>query len=136
MAVIVRRWTKLLPGRRRTRPVTPADPLRLAQFGVETVDVGGTTVVAVTGEVDIATTPQLRSALQDAAEPLVVDLSGVTFMDSTGLATMLTTASAHPSGFAIACPEGPARLLFAVTATEEELPLYASRDEALRAVGR
>jgi anti-sigma B factor antagonist len=135
MAVIGRRWTRLFPGRRRARSITLSDPVHLPQFRVETDDVGGTTVVAVTGELDIATTPQLRAALQDAAEPLVVDLTSVTFMDSTGLATMINTTGAHPSGFAIACPEGPARLLFAVTGTEEELPLYDSREEALRAVG-
>jgi anti-sigma B factor antagonist len=53
----------------------------------------GCTVVEVEGEVDLATAPTLQDALVEAiaAEPteVVVDLSGVTFMDSTGLAALV-----------------------------------------------
>lgn len=49
--------------------------------------------VWVTGEIDIATAPSLRRALEralpDASGRVVVDLSGVTFMDCSGLGPLL-----------------------------------------------
>ncbi|WP_330278154.1 STAS domain-containing protein [Lentzea sp. NBC_00516] len=54
----------------------------------------GVPVVAVTGEVDIATAPLLRAELtvQLAQSPvvLVVDLREVTFFDSSGISALLT----------------------------------------------
>jgi anti-anti-sigma factor len=51
-------------------------------------------VIVVAGELDYAATPSLRSAIADALgrlsnRPLVLDLTGVTFLGSAGLATLL-----------------------------------------------
>ncbi|MBA2770106.1 MAG: STAS domain-containing protein [Sporichthyaceae bacterium] len=55
--------------------------------------VGSYTVVGVTGEVDVATAPSLRdsvlSLLNRGTDKLVLDLRGVTFMDSTGVGSLL-----------------------------------------------
>jgi anti-sigma B factor antagonist len=60
---------------------------------VKTVQTGGTSVVHVRGEVDLRTSPQLRVLLVDAARrvdgPLLVDLSDVGYMDSSGVGTMV-----------------------------------------------
>ena len=54
-----------------------------------TVD-GETATLAISGEVDLASAPGLRSELQRLdARNLVVDLSGVTFIDSTGLGVLV-----------------------------------------------
>jgi anti-sigma B factor antagonist len=54
---------------------------------------GPHTVVGVTGELDVATSPRLRDALlalvNRGADSLVVDLRGVTFIDSTGVGSLL-----------------------------------------------
>lgn len=51
------------------------------------------TVVEVTGEIDISSAPHLRdrllALLNRGAESLVVDLRGVTFVDSTGVGSLL-----------------------------------------------
>jgi anti-sigma B factor antagonist len=51
-------------------------------------------VVSATGELDMASAPRLRDALFDAVADhdgdVVVDLAGVTFMDSTGLGVLAT----------------------------------------------
>jgi anti-sigma B factor antagonist len=52
------------------------------------------TVIAVRGELDIATAPQLRAALIEAidthpGEELIVDLNGVEFIDSAGLGMLV-----------------------------------------------
>lgn len=51
-------------------------------------DVDGATVLAVGGEVDLLTVPDLTAALGDPA-PLVLDLTAVTFLDSAGINAIL-----------------------------------------------
>ncbi|MEW6638259.1 MAG: STAS domain-containing protein, partial [Actinomycetota bacterium] len=61
-------------------------------------ELGGVPVIRVSGEVCIHTAPRLRSTLQDAIREtgwrdgraaVVVDLGGVSFMDSTGISVLL-----------------------------------------------
>ncbi|MEU8799085.1 STAS domain-containing protein [Spirillospora sp. NPDC048819] len=51
------------------------------------------TVIAISGELDIASTPALRerlhTALRDTGPYVVIDLSGVTFCDASGLALLV-----------------------------------------------
>src|SRR5271168_254688 len=52
-----------------------------------------TSVIAVEGELDLSTAPQLKWALLDSAQAghrqLIVDLSQATFMDSTALGVLI-----------------------------------------------
>ena len=56
-------------------------------------EVGRAVVFAVEGSVDIASSPELRGELRLAVEQkrerIVVDLGGVAFVDSSGLATLI-----------------------------------------------
>lgn len=62
---------------------------------VEVVAEGGAPLVVARGELDLASAPQLRSALMrataDDPSRLVVDLTGVTFVDSTGIGVIIGT---------------------------------------------
>lgn len=62
---------------------------------VTTEDVGERTVVHVGGEIDIASADRLREKvahlLSAGRTDLLVDLTGVTFMDSTGLGLLVGT---------------------------------------------
>lgn len=52
--------------------------------------------VTVIGEVDLATAPRLRAALEEAAGPgtgLAVDLRAVRYLDSAGMAALFEFAS-------------------------------------------
>jgi anti-sigma B factor antagonist len=55
--------------------------------------VGTTVVLSVEGSVDIYSSPELRGelkvALEKKAPRIVVDLEGVSFVDSSGLATLI-----------------------------------------------
>lgn len=55
----------------------------------------GHTVITVRGDLDIATTPAVRDRIltivKDATTPLVIDLSGVSFCDASGLAMLVGT---------------------------------------------
>jgi len=54
---------------------------------------GAEVVIAVAGEIDLTTSEDLQESFEEALEPvpgkLVVDLEGVEFCDSTGLATLV-----------------------------------------------
>jgi anti-sigma B factor antagonist len=80
----------------------------MAKFELTTTRRASATVVAVAGELDIATAPLLadRLAAVRAADPagaIMVDLSGTEFVDSTGVRT-LAHASRERAGFALVCP--------------------------------
>jgi anti-sigma B factor antagonist len=52
----------------------------------------GEQVVAVAGEIDVATSPELRQAIErviDDTARLTIDLSGTTFIDSSGLGVLV-----------------------------------------------
>ena len=81
---------------------------------INTVDDHGTNVVSVEGDVDLYTSPELRTALFNAVakarEGVGVNLSGVGYMDSSGVATLiegLRAASKRNAGFALVAPSPP-----------------------------
>jgi anti-sigma B factor antagonist len=66
----------------------------VGELGLRVEEVAGRTVVHVSGDIDIATVDQLEqaltAALDDGATDLLVDLSGVPFLDSTGIGVIVT----------------------------------------------
>jgi anti-sigma B factor antagonist len=62
----------------------------------------GVAVVAVRGEIDVATSPEMRHVLEELLEPrpglLIVDLSDVSFIDSTGLGALVEAVTAARAG--------------------------------------
>lgn len=79
------------------------------EFGVEVDRRGECNVVSVTGELDIATAPQLVDALEQAfangSSSTVVNLLGTSFIDSTGLTTLFRAHKQHESNgdFSLVC---------------------------------
>ena len=112
-------------------------------LAVERSRVDGYELLAVEGELDIATAPRMISALSEAFadldRPLVVDLSRVDFMDSTGLALLINTyrrIKRCGQGFAIVCPGGPILRVFEVADMVERLLVRPDRDSASRAAAQ
>jgi anti-sigma B factor antagonist len=130
MTPIVRRLR-----RRRAAPIAADRPVR--PFSAEALPTEYGLLVDVVGELDIATAPQLRRALEARAPQgglLLVDLTSVTFMDSSGLGVLLALQAdlrAAGARLAIVCPPGPVYLLFEVTGVVDELPLFLTREAAL-----
>ena len=101
----------------------------------------GVRVVAIRGELDIATSPQVRDLLADAAadkaHPVVIDLGRCDFIDSTGLAALLHGAKSTQNGesrVAIVSPEGDVRRMLELTAVDKSIPVFASLKQAVAAV--
>lgn len=111
-------------------------------FSVQEGDEAGVKVIAVAGELDIATAPSLCARL-DASRAgrrprLLVDLSQVEFCDSTGLRALLGAASEvrlHGGIFALVCPPDTvvSRLLDVVGAGEA-IAIYADHRAGLTAL--
>jgi anti-sigma B factor antagonist len=109
-------------------------------LAVERSSADGSELLVVAGEIDVATSAGLIGALNgavtDAVHPLVVDLSAVDFMDSTGLALLLGAykrLQRRGRGFAVVCPGGPLKRIFEVTDLVDLLKVSPSRESALRA---
>jgi anti-sigma B factor antagonist len=93
--------------------------------------------LAISGEVDVAAVPALEEALDAAIEAstgaFVIDLSGVQFMDSSGLLAILNARGLLAAGdreLAVVCPEGPVRQLLEVAGVAALLAVYDSREQA------
>jgi anti-sigma B factor antagonist len=67
------------------------------------IDVGdGIHVISVFGEVDVASAPAVDQALQEAevsaATSVILDLAGVTFLDSAGIRVLMDAVSVSRGG--------------------------------------
>jgi anti-anti-sigma factor len=112
-------------------------------LGIERSRNDGYELLTVEGELDIATASRmiaaLNEALADMEVPLVVDLSDVVFMDSTGLALLMNARSRarrNGQGFAIVCPQGPISRLLEIADMVERLRVRPDRDSARLAASR
>ncbi len=98
-------------------------------------------VLVVAGDLDHHTTPRLRAALEEVTfgpgADLVVDLSSLTFCDSTGIATLVAAHQrAHDAGGALllAGLEQDIARVFHIMGLDQLLAFYDSPEEAVRAV--
>ena len=104
---------------------------------IEQLD-SGTPVVRVMGEVDRATVQELEQTLlgvgEDMTGALIVDLTGCTFLDSSGLAALITTRrrlhrSSRRLALVLSTP-GVLRI-FQITALDQVFEIYPSLGAAV-----
>ena len=92
-------------------------------------------IVRLKGELDIASVPQVESVLrraEDDAKPLVIDLSELQFIDSSGLRLVLgAEARAQEAGVSLTIVHGPepVRRVFRIAHLEDRLQFVESLDE-------
>ncbi len=89
--------------------------MTIPSFDLRVVRSGRSTHIAPCGELDIATTPELEQALDDAStqnvKEIVLDLRELTFMDSTGLRALAeANMRADDSGVALSIIRGPRQI--------------------------
>ncbi|WP_019812021.1 STAS domain-containing protein [Saccharomonospora halophila] len=101
--------------------------------------VGGTAVVRVSGEVDLAGAPLLRRCLDDVPDGVrgvVLDLSGVVFFGAAGLSALghvSTTAARRGVRRALVCPSVVLRPM-RMTGLDVGMPVCADLAEALTVI--
>lgn len=96
-------------------------------------------VVRVAGEIDLATAPDLRDPLGEIpsnAGPVIVDLSEVTFIDSTGLSVLVATWKRFNEddggGFRLVVSRPAVRRVLDVTGLAQVFAVFPTLTEALQ----
>lgn len=104
---------------------------------------GDSTVIEVSGEIDVYTAPRLREkiiALVDSGRHrLVVDMERVEFLDSTGLGVLvggLKRVRAHDGGIDLVCTQGRILRIFRITGLIKVFDIYETVEEAVAANSR
>jgi anti-sigma B factor antagonist len=99
---------------------------------------GKTLVCKLKGSLDLATAPSVRAALIEAAakgkHDIVVDLTKLEFLDSTGLGALIGAhrrALEHGGAVRLAVGEGAILRLLAITGLIGVFPTYSTLAEAL-----
>lgn len=95
-------------------------------------------VVVAKGEVDLAGSPALADALVRArgtTDKILVDLSGVSLIDSTGVGALVSARKRHEAvggrfGLVLG-PQRSVRLVFSTMGLNEYFPIYETVDAAL-----
>jgi anti-sigma B factor antagonist len=105
---------------------------------ITTENHGETLVYKLRGSLDLATAPSVRAALIEAAErgrhDIIVDLTKVEFLDSTGLGALIGAhrrALEHGGAVRLAVGEGAILRLLTITGLISVFPSYATLSEAL-----
>ncbi|HZZ96447.1 MAG TPA: STAS domain-containing protein [Jatrophihabitantaceae bacterium] len=94
-------------------------------------------VVGVSGEVDVYAAPQLRERLTEMLEDgrsVVVDLTEVGFLDSTGLGALVaarTSAAEHGASLPLVCTHQRILKLFTITGLDGVFTIHDTVDAAI-----
>jgi len=109
-------------------------------FALDVTKQQGWTILAVTGELELATAPQLRQRVVglvgDGDTRIVLDLSGVDFADSVGLGVVvaaLKRVRGRGGDLVVAGAVPRVRDLFEITRLDEIIDLFPSVGDALAA---
>jgi anti-sigma B factor antagonist len=98
----------------------------------------GVAVVAPTGRLDVAGAPTLKDAISEALKNgqarVVIDMEGVSFVDSTGLGSVIAALKQIRSSqgdLRLAAPNQQVRVVLELTTLDRVFPYFATVEEAL-----
>jgi anti-sigma B factor antagonist len=110
------------------------------ELSLRTSVVEGVTVIGVGGEVDVSSSPTLRDRLTEVLDSghgtAVVDLTEVTFLDSTGLGTLVGAfkrAEELSGSLPIVCPHERILKLFRITGLDTVFMIHDAVPAAVAA---
>ncbi len=105
---------------------------------INTHDRDGWTVIAVAGEVDVVSAPEVRGeivrVITGGSTEVVLDLSGVVFIDSFGLGVLVGAVKriqAHDGHLRVVVGEARVAAVLELTGLDRVLDLRDSVDEAV-----
>jgi anti-sigma B factor antagonist len=109
-----------------------------SHFRLEVRSQGRATIIAVSGELDLASSPALQEELDRVSgsdtDLLIIDLRELDFMDSTGLSVLVRAHQrAEEQGRQLAMVKGPQQVqrLLSLTGVAERLTLVERPEELL-----
>lgn len=110
-------------------------------FAVHPEHIDGRLVVAVSGEVDLFTAPELKTAITEGidagAASVVVDLTRTTFLDSTALGVLIGAVKRlHANGGKLTIVNSDRNIArtFEITGLDQIFKIFETRDEAVSAL--
>lgn len=129
------RWDRRRNGHSRLLAANEGVTVELT---LSTRDVQGTGVIEVGGEVDVYTAPQLDAELTRLIDGdvfnIVVDLSGVDFLDSTGLGVLvkaLQRTRENGGSLAVVATADRITKVFRITGLDSAMSLHSTVDDAV-----
>src|SRR5688572_25008676 len=96
----------------------------------------GVTVLKLTGDIDVSQSLDVREAVGaaiDSGGPVVVDLTDVRFIDSSGIGILVTAHRRQPNGFGVVGATGAVRRALELTRTDRILRLFDTEADAVAA---
>lgn len=115
-----------------------SNPLRL---GIDVQRVSGFPVLSVSGEIDIYTAPLFKQAVvrlvSEGNNDVIIDLTNVTFMDSSGFGTLLgATRRLRPSGggLYLAGPNSTIQRMLRLTRLDTIMRIFETPQQAASAI--
>jgi len=98
----------------------------------------GVTVVAPTGRLDVAGAPALKDAISEVVKNgtprVVIDMEGISFVDSTGLGSVIAALQQIRSSqgdLRLAAPNQQVRVVLELATLDRVFPYYSTVEEAL-----
>jgi anti-sigma B factor antagonist len=105
---------------------------------VKSNQVEGVVVYHVNGEINISTSPQLKKLFEgQASKKVVINLAGVTYIDSSGLATlveMLKKMKTQGGALGLAAMSEKVKSLFEITKLDRLFSVFPTHEEAVSRV--
>ncbi len=99
-------------------------------------------VISLSGEVDLYTAPEFKQQLLDVigqgANQVVVDFTNTTFIDSTTLGVLVGGVKrlrTNDGRLSLVCSDRNITKIFEITGLDKVFEIYATRDEAISALG-
>jgi anti-sigma B factor antagonist len=97
--------------------------------------------LALRGEIDLASAPDVEAALEgairDSVGAFVVDLTGVSFIGSSGLQVLLRARALlgrEDRALALVCPHGRVRRVFELAGVSDVFAIYGTPEAAAAAL--
>lgn len=104
---------------------------------LDSLECHGYVVLGLSGELDITNTTRLRAALTgalDSARFVFVDLSGVSFLDSSCLRELIVYHQLYEGRLALCRPSEQVKLSVAATEYEDWVTFHPDEEKALQAL--
>jgi anti-sigma B factor antagonist len=105
----------------------------------EVIKKQGASIVVLKGDVDLESSPAAREVLLKSVEgagKVLVDLSSVTYIDSSGVASLveaLQAAKRNGGRFALVAASDPTRRVLELARLDKVFTMYTTVDEGLQA---
>lgn len=105
----------------------------------EVIKKEGASIVVLKGDVDLESSPAAREVLLKSVEgggKVLVDLSSVTYIDSSGVASLveaLQAAKRNGGRFALVAASDPTRRVLELARLDKVFTMYTTVDEGLQA---